>query len=715
MSRTAGVLLFVVASFAVPLPAQDATSLFNEGVDLLRRGRDEEALMKFQGVLALDPSREDAYQLFTQTEHAIWLQMLVKGGEWERISKRIMDLASIERRERQDDATEIAARIEEIKTGDLRARRNATLRLSAEHGEYAVPYLVRSLASMDDPEFRVTAMHVLVEMGGDAVLPLRETLRSDNEALRRASASILGRIGDRRAVPALRVLAEGDPVATVKAAAAEALAAIRAGSGNSVAAFVEQGEAYLARNPSVLREIDWSDVVWSWEGGRLVAHPVPRAFYAYEIARQAFHDALALDPGTAVAMAGIAYSYAAPLAELEALRASAADLSAIEAYVPFVEAGRVPMLAAGPEILDGALRHARTRGDAAVSVALLDAMGEAGSVSAGAVDALSDEDRRVRYSAAIALATALPRGGFPGSETVGPILAEVVEQEVVRIAQLIDERADRRERTGRALEAAGFFVVPSPGGLLALPRLRRFPGVDLVAVSATLQDLTPDQLIDEVREDFRTSGVPIVVLAEEADASRAEELYGAKVQRIVSQLDAATASEVVSERLNADRERTLEIAHRAAHALEGADPEAYGLARLAGTIAGALARHSAEVNVPLLLALSHFAGAAEVAPIASILADGARAADERVAAATALGAVLARTGASPAEAFETLLAAAKEGDLAVRTAAAAALGRCSLGLDARAGVLHDVRTDLRPGGGDEMEKDGGMESDGEGG
>ncbi|HET6205062.1 MAG TPA: HEAT repeat domain-containing protein [Planctomycetota bacterium] len=700
MLRPIGRALALSFLAALPASAQDVRQLFNEGVELLRRGKDEEALKKFQDVLAADPTQDAAYQLWKETDQELWLKLLVKGGEFEKIGRRLSDLASLGQKEHKDDPAAIAALVDQLK-GNSDGRRQAVLKLASEHGAFAVPRLLQAAGNPDEPEFQVMAMHALIQLSGEAVLPLCEATRSDSAVLRRNVASILGRIGDRRALGCLRRLAESDPEASVKKAAGESLASMKAGPGSARDAFLEAGRRALGLEGGGMRAIDVSDVVWRWEGGSLTKYAVPRAFYAFELARGAFHDALAVDPSCADAVAGIAYAYAGQLASLESLRLSGADLSSLEGQAARVEEGAVPLAAAGPSNLDGALQLARREKEGAVAQALIEAMGSAGAPSQAVLEALGDEDKRVRYAAAIALGGAMPNGGVAGLEAVPGVLAAAVAEDVARIVHLIDENASRRKATVQALEKAGFFVVASEGGASGLARVRRFPGVDLIVLSASLANgkgdfSTTNMVIHDLKEDFRTAKTPILVLADAAKAERAKELFGSKVQQVVSAVDAPTAKEASAGGMNADRERANSFAKAAAHVLAHLSPANYDLAGAAGTVAAGLPTKMKEVVLPALHFLGAAGGGESVGACSTVLADPQRTPEERVASAHALGRLFSRGVADPG-AVDKLKAALKDPDLGVRTAAAGALGRANLTGGDRAAILVETRADLKAG------------------
>ena len=101
--------LFVAISTLTFSAHADLQSDFDSGVRALRRGNTEEALSIFQGILAEDPSNEAAYQLWQQADDQAWIEVLMAGGQFELIGKRLMALAEIGRKERANDGDAIKA------------------------------------------------------------------------------------------------------------------------------------------------------------------------------------------------------------------------------------------------------------------------------------------------------------------------------------------------------------------------------------------------------------------------------------------------------------------------------------------------------------------------------------------------------------------------------------------------------------------------------
>ena len=107
--------LFAISAVALlgvgSLKAQDAGDAFKQGVKFLQMNEDQKALDKFKEALNADPSNEEAYELWKQTEQRVWSYMLAKGGDYEKIARHFLKRATLERKVRSADADAIAALI----------------------------------------------------------------------------------------------------------------------------------------------------------------------------------------------------------------------------------------------------------------------------------------------------------------------------------------------------------------------------------------------------------------------------------------------------------------------------------------------------------------------------------------------------------------------------------------------------------------------------
>ncbi|MHC4861381.1 MAG: HEAT repeat domain-containing protein, partial [Planctomycetota bacterium] len=284
-----------------PARAQDSEveALFEKAKDLWKRGNSAEAAATLKELLAKDPSQEAVYDLLRKAEYQMFLDMLTAGGDAELVAKRLLDLAHLGEMQKTMDEEAIKALVDQAVHGeDLGIRTKAVRMLVAKHGEYAVPYLYPFLGSNDTDE-RVYAILALSELSTEAVLPLVETLESDNFKIQYNAAQVLKKIGDVRAVAGLAALAERADNEAVKEAAAMAAADLGDAAGmvstDPSGSYLELAERYYMQDASVIKNYLAGYTLWKWKDGKLTHRNVPKYLYNLELAEEACYDSLAAD------------------------------------------------------------------------------------------------------------------------------------------------------------------------------------------------------------------------------------------------------------------------------------------------------------------------------------------------------------------------------------------------------------------------------------
>ena len=694
LRRLLSLLAVATAAFTPPVFAADEVSdTFNQGVDLLKRGQNEEALAIFQQVLAMDPSHDAAYELWQNVDQEIWLKMLTLDGDYPLVAKRLMDLASVGRKERRNDPDAIRGLLQQLNTTDVAARHRTIQTLSADYGEYAVPFLLYGLANQDDGDRRVIFMQTLVRMGGDVVSPMIEGLDSPDAFLRRNIALTLGYIGDPRANGVLAALAAGDEDGGVRSAAGESLAKC-GGSTDALGQLLAQGTAYHNHDASVVQPHLFSDVVWSWNGTGVVSTEVPRFLYTEEMAKKAYYRALGVAPGSVDALAGIARVSVSERSLLEEWAAAGADTGD---WLDRLAADELAVGVAGTAALDMALGRSLAQKDLTASIGLCRALGTSASQPTPKLQAAlaGGVSGAVRGEAAVALGKIAYHARGVAAPAVVTALGEAAGREVLQIAGVIDGNAGRSGAFAEALAAAGMMVNAWPNGARGLVSLRAVPGIDVILAADHLPDLTLHQVIAEIRRDPRMAETPILVITDDADAAGA--LHGDKVQGFVGGAgDLATVTEAMSGQLNRDREQANDLASRAAHTLAilaaaGDTDVSATAAALVGTLAG----RPDSVTIPALGTLGVIGTADHLAAIAGVVADGDRSDEARRAAARCLGGMFVRTSQVDDATLQALLAVCNsDAAFEIRSATANALGRLALTAEMRAELMRSVRANI---------------------
>ncbi|HTF86811.1 MAG TPA: HEAT repeat domain-containing protein [Planctomycetota bacterium] len=700
--RTLGLVL-ALSSFTAPalvhaaptalaLPAitwqdGDVETTFKEGVEQLRRGHNDEALKKFREVLAKNPTGDQAYKIWNSTDSEIWQDMLVSGGEMEMIAKRLMNLVKMGRKERKNDAEAIKKALTDLRSENSAESRKARLALASDHGEYAVGFMLPTLAEQGSDDRRILYMHTLTEMDSDVVIPLIEALNSPDPFLRRNVAYVLGNIGDPRAAGMLAHLAKSDTDGGARSAAEAALAKCKS-SGDALTEFLKAGEDYSLRHDNVLSSYQYSDVVWNWTDKGLVSNPVPREVYNDELAKKNYMRALAVDANSLAARAGLARSYADEGAKLSAMKDAGQDVAAMSSTM---DNDAIQLGLVGPDALDAALSDAVKNSDSTAGQALIRALAACPNApTAGLMAALASNDGAMRSESAVVLGNLSVASHTPASPQVIAALGEAAGREVVRTVFVIEPNAEIRNAALAHVDQLGFASMGADRGANGLVLLHRVPGVDAVIVSETLPDITTFQVIDELRADPRFEKTPIFVLS--ANAEQGKELYGALATGVVASggdlaelgtaMGALTGDRATADRLAAQASTTLGAISRAGGDIS---PAVDGLVKT-------LANREDAVTVPAMATLGMAGGSGHVAPLVAVLGDAKRSEAARTAAADALNNIFSRGASASPEDIQAMKAVlSSDAPLGVRISAGRALGRATSG-DTRAELIHSTRT-----------------------
>ncbi len=712
--------LFLISAGAIlatgSLYAQGAKDAFKEGVKLLRLGQDAQALEKFMEALNADPSNEEAYQLWKETHHTVWAQLMARKGDYAKVARRFLTLATLERKRRSADEEAIRPLVEKALSEDYRTRQEASLKLMSEHGEYAVPFLVDALSNADDMNQQIRAIACLEKIGRRAALPLIALLGSENRLLRLNAAVSLLYIGDGRALPALKRLAESDRDAGVREVATKAVAKI-GGSAvpSSLDLYLKHAHGFLTGSPTLVRDGDISEVLWSLRDGALVSRPVPAQLFALELAKDSAYGALDVDPTSEDALVALARAYVAEKTVVDSTLAQNPEDEAMRAAAASVAEMGITVLAAGAKTIRRAVEENLAEGMIPAAVEALHALARVEDASSlggsPLVAALSHPDKRVRYAAAMDLSRMQDAALEPAArDKVVAVLGQAVLEQAVRVVKVIDPDAGNRKV---AMEAAskdkGVFVDAAASTPKALADLGMFPNVDVVVLNENLGSYTPWDVLGFLRKHESLKDVKVILVT--ADKTKAEEAYGDKVDAYIQgpltgEALANRVDEVLKDLpMDENRKAASVYAVSAAKALARLGAGDFGVARVSAALVQA-ARRDAAVAVPALDALGRSAGADSISAVVAVLTS-TKGGNETVckAAAEALGRIMARTGQAPKAAVEALTGIASDSSLsaAMRGAAVAALGRAPLLPGERAKLLRSLRIDPGSVGGDDTE------------
>lgn len=146
------------------------------------------------------------------------------------------------------------------------------------------------------------------------------------------------------------------------------------------------------------------------------------------------------------------------------------------------------------------------------------------------VGAMYSENQNVQYAGALALAgiNKFPVAWF-GSEKVATLLGRGVSENKPIQILVVEEDQNVRNELRAALEALGYGVTDAVNGRDGMVKAREFPPKDVIVASDRLRsDLTPEQLIEELRGVVYTRYVPVGILHNTVNRNATQARFGAE-------------------------------------------------------------------------------------------------------------------------------------------------------------------------------------------
>lgn len=434
--------------------------------------------------------------------------------------------------ERSRDAEQIRADIQALGENNITAEYLAIQRLKAT-GQFGAPYFLEVIQDPSQSKLHPRALNAMVEVGNELTYPLAVALPNLDPVSQELVAGVLGDIGYPEALPYLKLVASSDVGSSVKAACLAAFEQIADSSGvdstgTAAELFVKNGQNKYAdgtENAEILGMdlANETGIVWNYgTDGGLIPVAVAQRVYADSLAMQNATSALALDPEMDTA---VTLHLASNLRRENRLGGEADPgykLSNPATYYLLISGA--PQQKAVLEIglndndpalaLDGIEAMAKTVGN---NVLL---GGE--DNRAPVLDALYYADRRVRYTAAITLASAEPAEAFSGSTSVVPVLGQAVRQSDELNAMVV--AANGSETLNAAMENIDFKSV----GDINLDRAATkagavMPGVDLIVYTGDFAGF--EAMYAAAKSDGTLSISPILALVDTGVAAAISQNY----------------------------------------------------------------------------------------------------------------------------------------------------------------------------------------------
>jgi len=382
-------------------------------------------------LLAMSEENPDGYNIL--------LKMNAESEQLKEVSGKILEIIEKGRFIRRTNPKIIVEEIHRLST-TIRGRIAAEERLG-NAGEYAIPYMLSALADESRKNEFASITEALPKIGRNAIRPLTAAMQTDNVAVKAEIIRALGKIGYFEPLPYLKLVVEKESSNELKKLAESAIAEMDSSALKIPAAelFFLLAERYYNRNESVALNEEYRFAnLWFRDPNTAELRPekVDKKYFYELMAMRCCEWALKADPATGKAIGLWLASF---------YRAESYGIAMPAYFGPDHADAKTYATTAGPEYLHQALDRALKDKDPNVALGVVEAL----AVNAGTksllyqlgteqplAQALTFDDRKVRYSAAIAIAQALPTSGFVGSEKIVENLSEaILEKDAKQLGQ----------------------------------------------------------------------------------------------------------------------------------------------------------------------------------------------------------------------------------------------------------------------------------------
>ncbi len=466
--------------------------------------------------------------------YAILVKVHANNPDLAPLAAKILDIIEKGRFIRRSDSEII---LEEIKrlSSTVRGKYTAIERLR-NAGEYAIPYMIDALRDETRKDEFANITTALPEVGKEAIRPLTASLVMDDLTVKAEVIKALGKIGYPESLGHLKFIAENDSSQELRQLAVDSMGQIDSASVKKTAAelFYELAENYYYKAPSLSPPADVNYAnMWFWDkdGKRLVREEVDKSYFHELMAMRCCEWSLRADPnfGDAISLWLAAF-----------FRVDKTHI----AYPKYFGSGHANAMTyattAGAEYLHQALARGVKDKDTVVALGTVEALSRnAGEkslmyrlkTSQPLIDALTFDDRTVKFSAAIALALAGPVERFKESELV-----------VKNLAEAISTRPD----ANWPKETTDTYAIRACDAMLKLAQTRN-KVIDLSLALSTLVSATND-----ARDQIKTFAAQILAYLPSPDAQRAIAEMALKEDNKMEIRIAAFDCLAVSAKVNAD-------------------------------------------------------------------------------------------------------------------------------------------------------------------
>jgi HEAT repeat protein len=492
-SRKTIVLILSAGLFlSSPVLAQTLEENWNDFLHYTKIGRLD--LAKGYAQLVLESKPDPVELLALSEENPVGYEILLRvvdtasDAELVELSGKLLGVIEEGRFIRRSDPKIITEEIRRL-SGTSRAQLAAVERLK-NAGEYAIVYIVDAIADKARREELPNIVWGLSELGRDTIRPLAAALQTKDAGVKAEIIKAMGNIGYPQSLAYLKYVVEKDSSAELQGLASQSIGQIDPGALNLPAArlFYQLAENYYYHADSLAPAEDANFAnIWFWdsEGEKLVSERVDKSYFNELMSMRCCEWALRADAG---------FGMAVGLWQAAYFKAESAGIDMPNYFGPGHAAAGVYATTAGAEYLHQALARAIRDKNAYVALQAIEALASTAGeksllyrvgVEQPLVQALTFNNKAVRYSAAIAIASAGPNEDFAESRLVTAHLASALGE----TGEGVSEATDLWDA-----QAAESYALLSAQVMLRLVQSRN-PVINLSAAQSALINATKDKRI----------------------------------------------------------------------------------------------------------------------------------------------------------------------------------------------------------------------------
>ncbi len=417
--------------------------------------------------------------------YAILLRVIdtAPDAELVELSRKVQDIIKQGLFIRRSDPRIIVEEIKRLSSKTPRGRLTAVKRLQ-DAGEYAIMYMLDAMADRSRKEEWPNIIWALPQIGRDAIRPLAAGLQTENVTVKAEIIKALGGIGYPQSLGYLKYIIENDDSPELRKLAVRSIRQIDPAALKIPAAhlFHRLAESYYYHAESLAPAEDANFAnIWFWDSAaqRLERKEVDKSYSNELMSMRVCEWALKADAGFGQAIGLWVAAY---------FKAESADVSMPDYFGPGHADAMTYATTAGPEYLHQALSRAVKDKNAFVALGVVEALATTAGeksllyrlgIAQPLVQALSFNDKAVRYSAAIAIAAAGPKEAFAESKLV-----------VENLAQALAETAENVDLANEWIATS--YAVRAARVMLKLVQTRNRV-IDLSAAQGALINATKDK------------------------------------------------------------------------------------------------------------------------------------------------------------------------------------------------------------------------------